>query len=556
MLQDETLANLRKICWKNPVFKVDYPNSIVESLKGNAPPSTIVASVAREFRETSAKAVVATEEEIASLDAQILTLQTRRNALIEKASPEWMKVHACNAILSVVRCLPMEIIQEIALHARPLQPWPTRRDSPISLSHVCKGWRNATLSMPRLWSEMYLEVDVNYTTLQRILSAVNEWFPRAKSCPLSLHLYINDDGEVKGHDMQHFVIKFPNLEVLTLKCTASDHQQTVIDGDPAALFEFLRFAENLRHLVLDRPIPGVGIILTAFSWSALTSLTVTQEMSLVAWRNLIFICQALKMGTFHLSGNDPVDQSGPIICQDVLEDLHLIIMDSDMKYFDFAYVCSFTNLKVLQIDRFGFTQTTPIHDVNPPASVQLKKLTALALSGFRRVEITFLDSVLRAASSVTRLRIDLISSALPFKLLTHLDASKPDILPHLQTLSTSLQFSWMSPELEDVVEGEIKPMLHSRTSQALPSSQRLQEFSVSLSPFHPDMATATRLFEMLEPFSEQGLKVCCRGGTEFMRDASIDNWHGGIEHRASRRAFAKAQRVEPPILEAPPIGRW
>ncbi|CAA7263741.1 unnamed protein product [Cyclocybe aegerita] len=388
MSHDETLAILRNIPWNIPAFEVtvlsqlltadtpikpsklthlfplnaqiDYPNAIVESLKDNTPPSTTVVSITREFRETQAKAVAATEDEIASLDAQILALRTRRAELIKKASPEWMKLNACDAVLSVIRRLPMEIVQEIALHARPLQPWPTRRDSPMSLSHVCKDWRNAALSMPQLWSEMYLEVDVNYNALQRILS-VNEWFPRAKSCPLSLHLYINDDGAVNDHDMQHFVHalwpmlqnvhklsigaywifdylpffggKLPNLEVLTLKCMAPDDQETELfmDDEPAALFRFLRFAEKLRHLVLDRPIPGAGLILAAFSWSTLTSLTMKQEMALTAWRNLIFICQALKTASFYLSEDDPVDQNGQIVSHSALEELSLAIVDGEMK---------------------------------------------------------------------------------------------------------------------------------------------------------------------------------------------------------------------------------
>ncbi|CAA7263742.1 unnamed protein product [Cyclocybe aegerita] len=203
------------------------------------------------------------------------------------------------------------------------------------------------------------------------------------------------------------------------------------------------------------------------------------------------------------------------------------------------------------------TETGPNHDVNAHASVQLKTLAALSLGGFPPVEITFLESVLQAASSVTRLRINLISlSALPFKLLTHLDASKPEILPYLQTLSISHGFFSMSPELLDVVVGDIKPMLHSRTSQLLPLSQQLREFAICLSLFDQDLTTTTRLFEVLEPCSKQGLKVHPHVGAGFTRDASIDNWRGGIEYRASRRAFAKAQGVGPPLREAPPIGRW
>ncbi|KDR78724.1 hypothetical protein GALMADRAFT_244242 [Galerina marginata CBS 339.88] len=63
------------------------------------------------------------------------------------------------AILSAVRCLPVELLQKIFCHShsphrghRYYIDEPSCRVLPLALSQVCQRWRNAALSTPALWS--------------------------------------------------------------------------------------------------------------------------------------------------------------------------------------------------------------------------------------------------------------------------------------------------------------------------------------------------------------------------------------------------------------------
>ncbi|KAJ6594888.1 hypothetical protein B0H19DRAFT_883348, partial [Mycena capillaripes] len=94
-------------------------------------------------------------------------------------------VDAHEALISPVRRLPHDIIQEIFLACLPTRRKAVMSSSkaPLLLGHVCSGWQTIALSKPMLWSSLHIHL--NWLSDLRI-SAVAEWLARAAACPLSL----------------------------------------------------------------------------------------------------------------------------------------------------------------------------------------------------------------------------------------------------------------------------------------------------------------------------------------------------------------------------------
>lgn len=95
--------------------------------------------------------------------------------------------------------LPIEILGEIFWWCSPTLR--DRRYPPLSslyLSHVCRLWRHASISTPRLWT--YTKVVVRQFSLRSPLELMKLWFIRAKSCPLLVDVQFVEkpDGKSPG----------------------------------------------------------------------------------------------------------------------------------------------------------------------------------------------------------------------------------------------------------------------------------------------------------------------------------------------------------------------
>ncbi|KAJ7822363.1 hypothetical protein B0H13DRAFT_1659736, partial [Mycena leptocephala] len=79
--------------------------------------------------------------------------------------------------------LPNEIIFEIFIHFLPIYPaWPfTGLLSPTTLTHICRQWREITLTTPLLWRAIGLSDE-------RRSDICNTWLTRSRRCPLSIHV--------------------------------------------------------------------------------------------------------------------------------------------------------------------------------------------------------------------------------------------------------------------------------------------------------------------------------------------------------------------------------
>ena len=124
---------------------------IAELLTNNDTPEESTLRKARELLEIPRQELSKTKADIAHLEAQLALLKVRR----EKSE---RSMNDFQTILSPVRRLPDDLLNEIFYHCSPSQRNPAMvgSEAPLLLTRVCSKWRSLAMSSPRLWSELHI----------------------------------------------------------------------------------------------------------------------------------------------------------------------------------------------------------------------------------------------------------------------------------------------------------------------------------------------------------------------------------------------------------------
>ncbi|KAJ7633448.1 hypothetical protein DFH06DRAFT_1222836 [Mycena polygramma] len=144
------------------------------------------------------------------LDDEIVDLQKTLGRLAEERAGLDAFMEAHKALISPVRRLPLDIVQEIFLACLP-----TRRncamsasEAPILLGRICGSWRAISLSTPRLWAKLHVvrpsrpppdayEFGSFERKCAQRLEMLQTWLRRSSDCALSVSL---DEGVDYGAD--------------------------------------------------------------------------------------------------------------------------------------------------------------------------------------------------------------------------------------------------------------------------------------------------------------------------------------------------------------------
>ena len=137
---------------------------------------------------------------LASIESEI----DRSDLIVEKLYDEhralnaWIEAH--RALLSPLRQVPIEIMEEIFIHCLPTDQNAvmSTRKAPLLLGRVCSEWRSITLSTPRLWASLRIPLSppesiLGYYALdfefEKCSKGTAEWIRRSGECPLSISLH-------------------------------------------------------------------------------------------------------------------------------------------------------------------------------------------------------------------------------------------------------------------------------------------------------------------------------------------------------------------------------
>ncbi|KAF8800298.1 hypothetical protein BYT27DRAFT_7064379, partial [Phlegmacium glaucopus] len=132
-------------------------------------------------------------------DAEIERIESILDSLKRKRANIQKSIDDCNTVLAPVRRLSMDILGVIfidclATHRNPIMD---PSEAPILLTHICRDWRSIALSIPRLWSKMYIPLLQAVTQcrdeplsfrgrMEARCEETQRWLRLSGACPLSI----------------------------------------------------------------------------------------------------------------------------------------------------------------------------------------------------------------------------------------------------------------------------------------------------------------------------------------------------------------------------------
>ncbi|KAJ7253494.1 hypothetical protein C8J57DRAFT_1348246, partial [Mycena rebaudengoi] len=162
-----------------------HPSSMESPFKDllhtNSIPSEAQCQGIREFLRGPCKKAADLTESIQNLQASLDELVRQRDQL-----NAFVDEHL--ALVSPVRRLPPDIVQEIFIACLPEDrnaPIDTNT-APLLLCRICRAWRHVTLSTPRLWASLHIAIPELDTTLLRLNDLIKVWIRRSGVLPLSI----------------------------------------------------------------------------------------------------------------------------------------------------------------------------------------------------------------------------------------------------------------------------------------------------------------------------------------------------------------------------------
>ncbi|TFK36397.1 hypothetical protein BDQ12DRAFT_736994 [Crucibulum laeve] len=150
-------------------------------LRSNEPPSNVEAELVK-------ASILAAEIDASNLEEQLILSSSTNVSIREELALYSEFCAAQRGILSVIRVLPSDILQEIFLRCVDGSEDPRNNKPPFALSQVCVHWRNTALFMPRLWVKIppiYLTEKKEEITYILFLS---EYLRRSGNMPISFHV--------------------------------------------------------------------------------------------------------------------------------------------------------------------------------------------------------------------------------------------------------------------------------------------------------------------------------------------------------------------------------
>ncbi|KAK7028995.1 hypothetical protein VNI00_008920 [Paramarasmius palmivorus] len=151
-------------------------------------PHTVTSSDRKtltQFIWSAEKEMKGYEGEISRLKLAILALETKRNRLKKK-------IEGYRSLLSPIHQLPPEILFNIF---KPLcdktELERTKRPPALTVSAVCKRWRNISLSVPSLWSSFEIVLYTWKGHFQKLARLIQLFLDRSKEALLTLVLHLN-----------------------------------------------------------------------------------------------------------------------------------------------------------------------------------------------------------------------------------------------------------------------------------------------------------------------------------------------------------------------------
>jgi len=481
-------------------------------------------------RVEPARHIAETETELASIASQIAQLGDRAKLLANEAAPSRMKLRVYDAVLSPFRRIPSDILLEIARHAQPQYPQPTRTEAPMSLTHVSSAWRAVILSCPEFWKVLYLQVRKPVPSSQ----LTRAWFERAKTQPLSLFVHLDFDVEeisaplvgylegLRSHTarlhrlglgcsqvidlfphLQQTKSIYPNLKSLDLICTERGTFSDESDGAPLPKLNI--FNESpLETVVIRSDFIARSNFGRILPWAVLTQVSVTTWITAGEVIKILNICPKLKTGDFCvLNNNHNIFSRLPnqAVVHKNVEDLHLNFFIQELCPLELLSLPSLKKLIISRNNEGGDDRFITLRAQDFSYSKNLRSLSfdCLLIKPHNGTDAGVLIGILRQTAVLeelilTRAHID--HYLIPvFTAMIFYGSNK--LLPLLTTLRVGLHNDF---DASQVTDHDVNPLHHMVESRCLPrqpvTCKSLERICISGSA---DNSRSKVLEELLRP---------------------------------------------------------
>ncbi|EKM75404.1 hypothetical protein AGABI1DRAFT_132304 [Agaricus bisporus var. burnettii JB137-S8] len=319
------------------------------------------AALTKEAEAEVRRAMGRTLKKLGAVEMEIAGLQDRLVVLGQRKRDTKSFIEAHRRLLSPIRQLLPEILQEIFWQCLPVahNSVLSAKEAPLVLGRVCSQWRRIAYSTPKLWCSLHIAIPpLTYSRAQAIFEAYEAWIARSGILPLSISISDAKQLEVSKDQFRSY------FELITLhtrrwrsiyfQVPFSDKLDFLaeIDGDRFPLLEGFHvdrgYFGNLAmvdHLlsrkdgILSAPLLRVlsisrislGTLDLPVQWSLLTGLNLSYA-NLQECFELLTLCLNLEMCTLYdvgrshhsFSNSQSSNKSRPNIVLSKLQTLEIV----------------------------------------------------------------------------------------------------------------------------------------------------------------------------------------------------------------------------------------
>ncbi|KAJ7022722.1 hypothetical protein C8F04DRAFT_1137129 [Mycena alexandri] len=235
-------------------------------------------------------------------------------------------MHNHKALLSPLRRLPLDIIQEIFLACIPTHRncVMSASEAPVLLGRICSSWRAIALSTPRLWSRLHIVepqrlpqrfngADIAAKAAQRF-ATTKMWLGRSGNCPLSISLLCGPD------ETEFLTAPWPTppfLQGTGESLSLRWHQLTLLAMTTTGPWQTSMTSESLRtcRLTVNDSVESGTPSLTPVELKSLHTLELHCEIVASTFSRLLDRLSLPDLRNFTLSGQASVTENPPSLAK-------------------------------------------------------------------------------------------------------------------------------------------------------------------------------------------------------------------------------------------------
>lgn len=280
----------------------------------------------------STNEVVEVERDMVRLDVDLESLEleiTRARAMLERLERKRRRIRtkrqAYEFILSPVRRLPLEILGDIFAFGLPVHLGRATTSVLQSYMGVCRTWRHACLSSPKIWADLSITCD-HTSKIENYMPHIGKWAQRSGSLPLKLSL---EAPTYSSEGISEFLSELPaknrwkdiSLNISQSSCLAPLFHASLAQGWP--MLESLSIvawdigekpltrngsfgltdAPHLERLSL-RILEHLNRGALHMPWSQLVELTLMSNTTIVEYLEILKECPRLQSCSISLEWDD------------------------------------------------------------------------------------------------------------------------------------------------------------------------------------------------------------------------------------------------------------